>query len=158
MTQIRSEVAQSCPTLWSPMGGSLPGSFIHGIFQERVLGWVAISFSSGSSLSRDWTHVSHIAGRLFTIWATREALKWKWKSLSHVWFFVIPGTTTVHGILQARILEWVAVPFSRGSSQPREVSICISNIAPREKDRKKGERKIWSYTTLTSLYSNMSDV
>ena len=37
MTQIRSEVAQSCPTLWSPMGGSLPGSFIHGIFQARIL-------------------------------------------------------------------------------------------------------------------------
>ena len=41
---------------------------------------------------------------------------WKWKSLSCVWLFVTPWT--VHGILQARILEWVAVPFSRGSSQP----------------------------------------
>ena len=38
---------------------------------------------------------------------------WKWKSLSCVWLFI------VHGILQARILEWVAVPFSRGSSRPR---------------------------------------
>ena len=40
-----SEVAQSCPTLRDPMDYSLPGSFIHGIFQERVLEWVAISFS-----------------------------------------------------------------------------------------------------------------
>ena len=46
--------------------------------------------------------------------------KWKWKSLSCVWLFVIPWTITVHGILQARILEWVAFPFSRGSSQPRD--------------------------------------
>ena len=43
----------------------------------------------------------------------------KWKSLSHVWLFVTPMGFTVHGILQARILEWVAFSFSRGSSQPR---------------------------------------
>ena len=44
----------------------------------------------------------------------------KWKSLSHVRLFVTPINYTVHGILQARILEWVAFPFSRGSSQPRD--------------------------------------
>ena len=43
----------------------------------------------------------------------------KWKLLSHVQLFATPWTT-VHGILQARILEWVAFPFSRGSSQPRD--------------------------------------
>ena len=52
---------------------SWPGSSIHGIFQARVLEWVAISFSRGSSSPRERTWVSHIAGRLFTIWATREA-------------------------------------------------------------------------------------
>ena len=46
--------------------------------------------------------------------------KWRWKSLSHVWLFEIPWTYTVHGILQGRILEWVAFPFSGGSSQPRD--------------------------------------
>jgi len=40
-----SEVAQSCPTLSDPMDCSLPGSFVHGIFQARVLEWVAIAFS-----------------------------------------------------------------------------------------------------------------
>ena len=45
--------------------------------------------------------------------------KWKWKLLSHVWLFVTPWTIQIYGILQARILEWVAVPFSRGSFQPR---------------------------------------
>ena len=54
------------------MDCSLPGSSIHGIFQTRILEWVAISFSRGSSWPRDWTQVSRIAGRLFTTWATRE--------------------------------------------------------------------------------------
>ena len=40
-----SEVDQSCPTLSDPMGCSLPGSSVHGIFQARVLEWVAIAFS-----------------------------------------------------------------------------------------------------------------
>ena len=65
-------VAQSCLTLCDPMDCSLPGSSVHGIFQARVLEWVAISFSKGSSQPRDGTRVSHIAGRCFTIWATRE--------------------------------------------------------------------------------------
>ena len=69
-----SEVAQSCPTLCDPMDCSLPGSSVHGIFQARVLEWVAISFSRGSSWPRDWTRVSRIAGRHFTVWATREVL------------------------------------------------------------------------------------
>ena len=54
------------------MSCSLPGS-IHEIFQARILEWVVISFSRGSSQPRDWTWVSHIAGRCFTVWATREA-------------------------------------------------------------------------------------
>ena len=56
------------------MDCSLPGSSIRGIFQARILEWVAISFSRESSQPRDWTQVFHTAGRLFTVWATREAL------------------------------------------------------------------------------------
>ena len=52
-------------------------------------------------------------------------LKWKWKSLSRVWLFATP---IVHGIFQARILEWVAFPFSRGPSQPRDRTQ-VSHIA-----------------------------
>ena len=55
------------------MDCSLPGSTIHGIFQARVLEWVAISFSRGSSWPRDRTQISCIAGRCLTIWATRKA-------------------------------------------------------------------------------------
>ena len=68
-----SEAAQSCLTLCNPMDCSLPGSSIHGIFQARILEWVAISFSRGAFRPRDWTQVSHIVGRCFTVWATREA-------------------------------------------------------------------------------------
>ena len=58
--------------LCDPMNCRLPGSSVHGIFQARVLEWVAISFSRGSFWPRDWTQVSHTAGRCFTIWATRD--------------------------------------------------------------------------------------
>ena len=87
----RSEVAQLCPTLCDPMDCRLQGSSVHGIFQARVLQWVAISFSRRSSWPRDRTQVSRIAGRRFN-------------PLSH------QGNP--------RIPEWVAYPFFRGSSWP----------------------------------------
>ena len=52
-SESESEVSQSCPTLCDPMDCSLPGSSIHGIFQARVLEWVAVSFSRRSSQPRD---------------------------------------------------------------------------------------------------------
>ena len=67
---------QLCVTLCDPMDYSPPGSSVHGIFQARILEWVAIFFSRGSSLPRDWTCVSlmspALAGGFFTNW---EALK-----------------------------------------------------------------------------------
>ena len=48
-----SDVAQSCPTLCDPMDCGLPRSSVHGAFQARVLEWVTISFSRGSSQPRD---------------------------------------------------------------------------------------------------------
>ena len=67
-------VSQSCPTLWDLLHYSPPGSSVHGILQARILEWVAIPFSRGSSRPKDQTQVSCIAGRFLTIWATREAL------------------------------------------------------------------------------------
>ena len=64
--------AQSCPTLCDPMDCSLPGSSVHGILQAIVLEWIATSFSRGSSQPRDWTQVSRIVDRRFTVWVTRE--------------------------------------------------------------------------------------
>ena len=62
------KVTQLCPTLCDPVDYT-----VHGILQARILEWVAIPFSSGSSQPREQTQVSHIAGRFFTSWATREA-------------------------------------------------------------------------------------
>ena len=61
---FRVFIAQLCPTLCNLMDCSLSGSSVHGIFQARILEWVAISFSRGSSRPRDWTQVSRTAGRL----------------------------------------------------------------------------------------------
>ena len=66
-------VTQSCPTLGDPMDCNPLGSSVHGILQARVLEWVAISSSRGSSQPRDRTQVSRIVGGFFAIWATREA-------------------------------------------------------------------------------------
>ena len=54
-------VTQSCLTLCSPVDCSLPGSPAHGIFQARVLEWVAISYCNGSSQPRDWTCISCVS-------------------------------------------------------------------------------------------------
>ena len=67
-------VTQLCPTLCNPAVCSLPGSSVHGILQAIILEWVAIPFSRGSSQPRDWTQVSYIAGRFFTIWAISKCL------------------------------------------------------------------------------------
>ena len=66
---------QSCLTLCDPMDCSPPGSSVHGIFQARTPEWVAISFSRGSSWTRDQTSISYILclGRqVLYHWATRE--------------------------------------------------------------------------------------
>ena len=100
--------------LCDSMDCSLPGFSVHGIFLARLLEWIAISFSRGSFQPRDWTWVSHIVDRLFTVWTTREVLKkkkskkWKVKSLSRVRLFGTPWIIATKllcpSILQARIL------------------------------------------------------
>ena len=83
------------------MDCSLPGSSVHWIHQARILEWVAIPFSRGSSWPRDQTWVSCIAGRFFTIWATREALDRfsSVQSLSRVRHFVTPWTAACQASL-----------------------------------------------------------
>ena len=65
---------------------------VHGILQVRILEWVNIPFSRGSSQSRDETQVSHIAGRFFTSWATRKA----WRGISTL----IVGLFTIAKLLK----------------------------------------------------------
>ena len=95
-------VAQSCPTLCDPMTCSLPASSVHGILQVRILEWVAVPFSRGSSQLRDRTHITQ--GRRLLHHLSRQGSPSK--------------------------LEWVACPFSRGSSQPRNRT-GVSYIASR---------------------------
>ena len=88
----------------------------------RILEWVAYPFSGGSSWPRNPARVSCIAGRFFTNWPIREVCV-SCKESDETERLTLrdpmgcsPPGSSVHGILQARILEWVAIPFSRGSS------------------------------------------
>ena len=74
-----SSDAQLCLTLCNPMYCSLPGSSVYGIFQARLLEWVVISFSRGSSWPRDQTHVSYVSSigrQILYLWAIWEAHIW----------------------------------------------------------------------------------
>ena len=62
---VSVKVTQLCLTLCDPMDCGLPGYSVHGILQTRVLKWVAIPFSKGSSQFKDWTWVSCNAGGFF---------------------------------------------------------------------------------------------
>ena len=127
---VRS-VAQSCPTLCDPMDCSPPGSSVHGIFQARILEWVATSFFRESSQTRNQTHVSCFAGESLPLCHLGSPVSGVQHSnsvmhacvlcrFSCVQLFAtlstssLPGSS-VHGILQVIILEWVAMPSSKGS-------------------------------------------
>ena len=90
-----SEVVQSCLTLSDPMDCSLPGSSVHGIFQARVLEWVAIAFSEHKH-----TAAAAAAKSLQSCPILRDPIDGS------------PPGSPVPGILQARTLEWVAISFS----------------------------------------------
>ena len=72
--KVKMLVTQSYPTLCDPMDCRPPGPSVHEILQARILEWIAISFSRGSSWPRDWTWVSCLAGRRFNLWATRNII------------------------------------------------------------------------------------
>ena len=119
-------LAEPCPALCNPMDCRPPGSSVHGTVQARILECVAVLFSRGSSRCKDQTWVSWIAGRFFIVWATREAPSHPKRSAVPVVSDScdpvdgsLPGSS-VHGILKTRILQWVAISFSRGSSRPRD--------------------------------------
>ena len=65
------------------MDCSLPGPSVLGILLAKILEWVAITFSRGSSQPKDQTWVSCIAGRFFTVWATKESHNWILSIFSH---------------------------------------------------------------------------
>ena len=82
-------VTQLCLTLCNPMDCSPLGSSVHGILQARILGWVAMPYSRGSSPPSDQTCISSIVGRFFTHWTTWESWRkpegeTKGKSFEHI--------------------------------------------------------------------------
>ena len=91
MEQVK--VTQSCLSLCNPMDYT-----VHGILQARILEWVAISFSRGSSQTRDRTQVYHIAGRFFTSWAIREAQSYEVikKGLSNAMIYILKIQLHLH--------------------------------------------------------------
>ena len=105
-------VAQSCLTLCDPMDCSPPGSSVHEDVQARILKWVAMPSSRGSSRPTDRTQVSCIAGGFFTIRATREVC-W-WNGRSGLYF---PGSRCVIAHESCKGHEWSAIYNSLSSPE-----------------------------------------
>ena len=82
--------AQSCPALCDLMDWGPSGSSVHGILQARILEWVAMPFSRGSSRPSNWTQVSWIAGGFLTIWATGKPLGVFYPALNSLLHLFIP--------------------------------------------------------------------
>ena len=89
---------------------------VHGILQARILEWVDLPFSRGSSQPRDWTQVSHIAGIFFTSWHTREALSiynyhknWLY-SLCYTIYILQEKAMTPHSSTLAWKIPWTEEP------------------------------------------------
>ena len=109
--QVKMKVTQSCLTLCDPVDCT-----VHGILQARTRDWVAVPSSRGSSRPRDRTQVSHIAGRVFTSWATREAQEYWSGSLS-----LLQGIFPIHYELSNRGLlhcTWFLSQMSHRGSPP----------------------------------------
>ena len=135
-------VFESYPTLYDPMDYSSPVSSVCGILQARILVWIAIPFSRGSSRPRDRTRVSCIAGRFFTGCTTREACGGTQYFLCSVVqscltlcdpMDCIPPGTSVHGIPGQE--SWSGLPFLTPTIYPSSlfimyVLISYSYLAP----------------------------
>ena len=103
--------AQSCSTLCNPMDCGPPGSSVHGILLARILEWIAMPSSRGSSQPRDRIHISFISciGRWVLYHYHHLVSPPKSESVSHSVVSDSLGSS-VHEILQARILQWVPFP------------------------------------------------
>ena len=126
---------------------------VHGILQARILEWEAFPFSRVSSQPRDWTQVSHIANRFFTIWATREV--WKWKSFSRVQLFVTPWT--IQSMIFSRPEYWSGEPFpSPGylpdpGIEPRSLVLQVDSL-PAEPPGKPKNTRVGSLSFLQQIF------
>ena len=111
--------------LCDPMDGNLPGSAVHGIFQARILEWFSISFSRGSV--REYMNLKSSTNHHREVVLSKSTLCYSDSVDSS------PSGSSVHGIFQVRILEWVAISYSKQSSWPRDQTCvsCVSCMARR---------------------------
>ena len=115
-----------CLALCNPMDYSPPCSSVHGILLARILECVAIPFSTGSSWPRDWTQVSRIVGRFFTIWAAGKPRNTGMGSLSFLQRF-FPTQESNQSLLHYRqILYQLSYQGSRDSQSNFYIFIPIS--------------------------------
>ena len=135
---VLSRSVMSDPLQPTPCTAVCQAPLSMGILQARILEWVAMPSSRGSSQPKNWTQISCIAGRFFTNWATESEVAQLCLTLCDP-IDCSPPWSSVHGIFQARILEWVAISFSRGTSRPRDqtrvsriVGRCFTIWATRE--------------------------
>ena len=106
-------VGQSCLTPCDTTDYSLLGSSVYGTLQARILKWVAIPFSRGSSWPRDWTWASCSASRFFTVWATRETtvLFYKWLKIE---------------LLLLLLVHWAEVSISHAPLE--EITVALGRL------------------------------
>ena len=127
------KVAQSRPTLCNPIDWSPPGSSVHGILQARILEWVAMPFSRGSSPSRDQTQVSSITGRFFTVWVT-------WETQILMRAGTHPQTEPQGTVAQAwhRPCHFLGWGFSTEEKAPSSHSKCFQRTISQKKKKHNG--------------------
>ena len=118
------KVAQSCLTLCHPMDYT-----IHGVLQARIPEWVAFPFSRGSSQPRDRTQVSHIAGRFFTSWATREAHDKEEEKYFCLWTCTF-GASLVTQTVKNLPAVWETWVWSLGREDPLEKEMATHSGIP----------------------------
>ena len=108
-------VTQLCPALCNSLDCSPLGSSVHGLFQARILEWVAIPDSRGSSYPRDWTWISHIALGSFTIWPLLSWVLWEiLDDTATVLNYCLPWLSTTNS-LKFHNGCWLYISFLVGS-------------------------------------------
>ena len=131
-------VSDWCLTPCDPVDSSLPGTSVHGIFQTRILEWVAVFYSRGFSPPRDRTCVSCIGRQILYYWATREAPTWQYcvqKSSPH-W---MPIDFSCSSAVREHLKGWRVPPtqvlgagtqatVSLPASHPQSASITLAEL------------------------------
>ena len=140
-------------TLCNPMDCSSPGPSVHRILQARILEWVAIPFSWGFVRPRDWTWVSHIAGRFFTIWTTRgqvgQRMHRRWAVISV--FSLLPSPWLRNAVTCQAVLV-VGEFVSTGVSGKQAGHSTCPLFRPYWPRAPQGVNRAWGWLQLTGCY------